>query len=65
MLIPPSSRRDRDDLLVRPPSGFGPVGIGSAVLIIDPVAQVGELADLLERGLLSREEYERLKQRVV
>ena len=34
-------------------------------LIIDPIAQLGELADLVSRDLLSRDEFDLLKQRFV
>jgi|1186.fasta_scaffold504346_2 hypothetical protein len=58
---PQPSRRRRADLLSRPPCGVG----GTAAGMIDPVAQLRELADLVARDLLSPEEFERLKQRVV
>ena len=35
-----------------------------AALIVDPVQQLEELADLLSRGLLTNEEFERQKTRV-
>lgn len=60
-----TSRRRHADLLARPPSGFGEIPGGWRGLIIDPVAQLEELADLVNRGLLSREEFDRLKDRVV
>jgi hypothetical protein len=37
---------------------------GWADLIVDPAAQLGELADLVDRGLLSREEFDQLKDRL-
>jgi hypothetical protein len=60
-----TSRRHHTDLLVRPPSGVPDSDVGWAALIIDPVAQLAELADLVQRGLLSLEEFERYKARVV
>jgi hypothetical protein len=59
------ARRDHDDLLSRPPSGVGDLGRRWTGLVPDPVAQLEELADLVDRGLLSRLEYEELKARVV
>jgi Short C-terminal domain len=60
-----TSRRRHADLLARPPCGFGDLPRGWRGLIIDPVAQLEELADLVKRGLLSQEEFDRLKHRVV
>jgi hypothetical protein len=54
------------DLLGRPPCGVGDRrGVLWSEQIIDPVAQLGELADLVDRGLLSRDEYLELKQRFI
>jgi hypothetical protein len=61
--LPTANRRQRPNLLTRPPSGVGDWSSGR--LVIDPVAQLTELAELLRRGLLSREEYESIKVRVV
>jgi hypothetical protein len=58
-------RGHRTDLLARPPSGVFDPAAGWAALIVDPVAQLEELADLVERDLLSSAEFERLKARVV
>jgi hypothetical protein len=58
-------RRHRPDLLARAPSGTMTADPGWVALVVDPVAQLGELADLTRRGLLSTEEYDRLKARVV
>ena len=60
-----TTRRLGDDLLVRPPSGVGDPDGGWTTLLVDPAAQLGELADLTSRGLLSQEEYEVLKRRIV
>ena len=53
------------DLLCRPPSGAGPTDRGWAVLVVDPVEQLRELADLCRRGLLSPEEYQLHKAKVL
>jgi hypothetical protein len=53
------------DLLCRPPSGAGPADRGWAELVVDPVEQLRELADLCQRGLLSPEEYEQQKAKVL
>lgn len=59
-------RRSRPDLLGRAPSNVGDAERAAwAALVVDPVAQVRELDDLVGRGLLSREEFERLKARIV
>jgi hypothetical protein len=59
-----TSRSHRRGLLTRPPTGhqFEP---DWSTWIVDPVAQLGELADLRDRGLLSLEEYELQKARVL
>jgi hypothetical protein len=58
-------RADGPDLLCRPPSGAGPTDRGWAALVVDPVAQLRELSDLRRRGLLSPEEYELQKAKVL
>jgi hypothetical protein len=35
-----------------------------AALLIDPVAQVTELADLVDRGLVSPEDFERQRKKI-
>jgi hypothetical protein len=57
-------RSDRTDLLSRPPSVAADPNEGWASLIVDRVAQLRTLADLLRDGLLSREEFERQKAKV-
>jgi hypothetical protein len=57
-------RRSRADLLTRPPC-LMERPTGWAELVIDPVAQLSELADLLSRRLLSEDEYRVLKDRIV
>lgn len=58
-----TSRHYATDLLVRPPSVDA---FESATdLLIDPAAQVRSLAGLVESGLLSSEEYDQAKLRVL
>jgi Short C-terminal domain len=57
-------RRRQGDLLARPPVGSRELAGGMAALIVDPMEQLEELADLRSRGLLSSEEFERQKTRV-
>jgi Short C-terminal domain len=57
-------RRHQGDLLARPPVGSRELEGGVAALIVDPVEQLEELADLRSRGLLTTEEFERQKTRV-
>ena len=38
---------------------------GWAAMVVDPVQQLEELADLRDRGLLSPEEFERQKEKVL
>jgi hypothetical protein len=59
------SRRHRHDLLVRPPCGAAHDDLGWAAGLVDPVAQLRELADLRTRGLLSDEQYEAQKAKVL
>ncbi len=58
-----TSRVGGPGLLARPPSGIGDVADNDGSQVIDPVAQLRELVDLVERGLLSREEFEGFKER--
>ena len=53
------------DLLARPPSGVRVPEDAWGALLIDPVAQLGELGDLVGRGLLSRDEFEAQKARIL
>jgi hypothetical protein len=58
-----TSRREHPDLL----SGTPPevtVEDRWTALLIDPVAQMTELADLVARGLVSPEEFERQRKKV-
>jgi Short C-terminal domain len=60
-----TSRRHRSDLLARPPCGVRTQDERVGAWILDPVDQLEELADLMSRGLLSREEFERHKAKVI
>ena len=60
-----TTRLDRVDLLARPPSGSRSFDGGWTRLVVDPVEQLRELADLCDRGLLSTEEYERQRAKVL
>jgi Short C-terminal domain len=62
---PVSSRRHRLDLLARPPCQVTMYDERWAALVVDPTEQLRTLADLLARGLLSAEEYERHKAKVL
>jgi hypothetical protein len=57
-------RRSRADLLTRPPCLMERPTAWQE-LLIDPVAQLSELADLLSRRLLSQQEYQAMKDRIV
>jgi hypothetical protein len=58
------SRTQRPDLLARPPCGLG-WEADVAAMLVDPSAQLDVLADLLGRGLMSRDEFEREKFKVL
>jgi alkanesulfonate monooxygenase SsuD/methylene tetrahydromethanopterin reductase-like flavin-dependent oxidoreductase (luciferase family) len=59
------SRSKRPDLLGRPPSAAPELQPAWALLAVDPLAQVARLADLWQRGLLSPEEYEQQRARIL
>jgi hypothetical protein len=59
------NRRHRSDLLARPPCGVRMYEDGWMALLVDPVEQLGALADLHDRGLLSPDEFERQKAKVI
>jgi hypothetical protein len=59
------ARSQRPDLLDRPPATAREPGPGWALLVIDPVRQLRELADLHHRGLLSGDEYQHQKAKVL
>ena len=58
-----TSRREHLNLLSSTPSAVIVEDRWTA-LLIDPVAQVTELADLVARGLVSPEEFERQRRKV-
>jgi Short C-terminal domain len=60
-----TSRSQHADLLTRPPCTERALEGGWGTLIVDPVGQLEELADLRNRGLLTPEEHERQKDRVL
>jgi hypothetical protein len=60
-----ASRRDRPDLLARPLWGGSLDDEGWAARFTDTTDQLEALADLLARGLLSAEEFERQKAKVI
>ncbi len=57
-----TSRRENPDLLTTEPSGV--TDERWTALLIDPVAQVTELADLVARGLVSPEDFERQRGKI-
>jgi hypothetical protein len=59
------SRRQRTNLLARPPCGSRTYERDWSALIVDSADQLEVLADLLGRGLLTSEEYERHKAKVI
>ena len=60
-----TTRSRQPDLLDRPPATAREPGSGWALQVIDPVRQLRALADLRHRGLLSREEYQQQKSKVL
>ena len=57
------TRADRPDLLTRTRPA-NPTEDPWAALLLDPAAQLAELADLVERGLATPEEFERQRRKV-
>lgn len=57
-----TSRRENPDLLTKEPSEV--TDERWTALLIDPVAQVTELADLVARGLVSPEDFERQRGKI-
>ena len=53
-----TSRHDRTDLLARPPCLAAMYGEQWSAVVVDPTDQLETLADLLDRGLLSVDEYQ-------
>jgi hypothetical protein len=60
-----TARSGHPDLLSPLPWITYQVASRSAVLVVDPVEQLRELADLYRRGLLSREEFVRQRAKVL
>jgi hypothetical protein len=58
------SRRRGGGLLARPPLTPRELGGRWSDLIVDPTRQLAVLVDLLDRGLLSREEFDGLASRL-
>jgi hypothetical protein len=58
------SREDCLDLLVRRPAG-GTTHDSWARFVVDPAAQLRELASLVSQGLLTDEEFERQRRKVL
>ena len=60
------SRRRIPDLMGRDPSGVTEAQQAAwASVLVDPIAQIRELDDLRGRGLVSSEEFDDLKARIV
>ena len=59
------NRRHGNDLLPRPPCGVRMFDDSWMAFVVDPVEQLSALADLHLRGLLSLEEFERQKAKVI
>jgi hypothetical protein len=60
-----TTRLHQVDLLARPPAGSRSADGGWTQLVVDPVEQLRELADLCDRGLVSPEECERLRAKIL
>ena len=60
-----TTRRQHIDLLARPPCGVRMYEDGWMALVVDPVEQLNALADLHVRGLLSPDEFDRQKAKVI
>ena len=58
------ARAQRPGLLSRPPSTFRALDM-AGTLFIDPAAQINALVELMDKGLLTREEFDRAKQRAL
>ena len=65
MLPHSHTRSNRPDLLERPPATARELGPGWALLVVDPVNQLKELADLHRRGFVSPEEYQQQKCKIL
>ena len=60
-----ATRSHRIDLLARPPCGVRMYEDAWMAFVVDPVEQLSALADLHVRGLLSPDEFERQKAKVI
>jgi hypothetical protein len=60
-----ATRSNRIDLLARPPCGVRMYEDAWMAFVVDPVEQLSALADLHSRGLLSPDEFERQKAKVI
>jgi len=60
-----ASRRDRIDLLPRPPCHARTYNAQWADYLVDPVDQLIALVDLLARGSISADEFDRQKAKVI
>lgn len=59
------SRRGGGDLLSRPPVGEWGRDRDWSAFVVDPVEQLRDLADLHDRGLLSEDEFNEQKSKVL
>jgi hypothetical protein len=59
------ARAQRPGLLARPPSTFRALDTAGSDLFLDPAAQINALVELMDKGLLTREEFDRAKQRAL
>lgn len=59
------ARAQRPGLLSRPPSTFRSLDTAGSTLFLDPAAQINALVELMDKGLLTREEFDRAKQRAL
>jgi hypothetical protein len=60
-----TARRNRADLLARPPCVVAMYEPGWTSLLVDQTEQLDVLADLLVRGLLSPAEFEHQKAKII
>ena len=63
MSHPPRSRREPLDLL-RPPQSANSVDTWSTAMTVDPEAQLREVADLVEQGLVSATEFDSQRRKI-
>jgi hypothetical protein len=58
-------RSENPDLLTHMPGGAGSLERDWMTLVVDPVAELEELAELLGRGLISEGEFERQRRKTL